>query len=109
MFKNNKYSNNNKKNNNNKTFHNNKHNNNNNKDVYSKVIRSGNRTYFFDVKKNRVNELYITITESKKQHSSNHAVNYKKYKLHLYKEDFSKFKDYLMEVLDFINKESQKK
>jgi superfamily II helicase len=74
------------------------------KDVYSKVIRSGNRTYFFDVKKNRLNELYITITESKKQYPQNGNVMYKKYKLHLYKEDFAKFQDSLSDVLNFIEK-----
>jgi hypothetical protein len=61
-------------------------------DLYSNAVRAGKRTYFFDVKATRSNELYLTITESKKrfdQQSGNFF--YEKHKLFLYQEDFDKF------------------
>ena len=36
-------------------------------DVYSKPIRAGKRTYFFDVKATKGNDYYLTITESKRK------------------------------------------
>ena len=70
-------------------------------EVYSKVIRAGKRTYFFDVKSTRNNDLYLTLTESKKS-SYNGEVNYQKHKIFLYKEDFEKFQDGLTEVIEKI-------
>lgn len=61
-------------------------------DLYSNTVRAGKRTYFFDVKATRSNELYLTITESKKrfdQQSGNFF--YEKHKIFLYREDFDKF------------------
>ena len=72
-----------------------------NDEVYSKVVRAGKRTYFFDVKSTRNNDLYLTLTESKKS-SRNGEVNFQKHKIFLYKEDFDKFKDGLCEALDKI-------
>jgi hypothetical protein len=37
-----------------------------NNEIYSKVVRAGKRTYFFDVKATKSEEFYITLTESKK-------------------------------------------
>jgi hypothetical protein len=67
-------------------------------DLYSNAVRAGKRTYFFDVKATRSNELYLTITESKKrfdQQSGNFF--YEKHKLFLYQEDFDKFINALKE------------
>jgi hypothetical protein len=70
-------------------------------DIFSKAVRAGKRTYFFDVKATRGNDLYLTITESKKQFK-NGEPSYEKHKLFLYKEDFEKFKDGLVETIDKI-------
>ncbi|MFA9390478.1 MAG: DUF3276 family protein [Prolixibacteraceae bacterium] len=71
-------------------------------EVYSKAVRAGKRTYFFDVKATRRNEYYLTITESKKRTDSNGHSFYEKHKIFLYKEDFEKFKDGLVEIVDYI-------
>lgn len=70
-------------------------------DIFSKAVRAGKRTYFFDVKSTRGNDLYLTITESKKQFKDG-VPTYEKHKLFLYKEDFEKFEDGLTEVLEKI-------
>lgn len=68
-------------------------------EVYSKSVRAGKRTYFFDIKATRGNDYYVTITESKKQ-LENGKNNFQKHKVFLYKEDFEKFIDGLQEVID---------
>ncbi|MEM9051521.1 MAG: DUF3276 family protein [Bacteroidota bacterium] len=70
-------------------------------DIFSKAVRAGKRTYFFDVKSTRGNDLYLTITESKKQFK-NGEPSYEKHKLFLYKEDFEKFQDGLSEAIEKI-------
>ncbi len=60
-------------------------------DVYSKAVRAGKRTYFFDVKSTRGRDLYLTITESKKHTNDDGSATYEKHKIFLYKEDFEKF------------------
>ena len=77
-----------------------------NNEVYSKVVRAGKRTYFFDVKSTKGNDLYITITESKKSFVDGRET-YQKHKIFLYKEDFEKFKDGLDDVVDKIGKLSE--
>lgn len=72
-------------------------------DVYSKAVRAGKRTYFFDVKATRGNDLYLTITESKKRYAENGDSYYEKHKLFLYKEDFDKFIDGLKDAIDEIH------
>lgn len=72
-----------------------------NDEVYSKVIRAGKRTYFFDVKSTRNDDLYLTITESKKT-THDGGASYQKHKIFLYKEDFEKFKDGLSDALGKI-------
>lgn len=72
-------------------------------DVFSKVIRAGKRTYFFDVKATKAGENFITITESKKRFSSDQGKFYfEKHKVFLYKEDFDKFEEGFNEVLEFV-------
>ena len=71
-------------------------------EIYSKVLRAGRRTYFFDVRETKASDYYLTITESKKFSSDDGTFFYKKHKIYLYKEDFSDFKEMLSEVMDFI-------
>lgn len=68
-------------------------------EVYSKKVRAGKRTYFFDVKATRSNDYYITVTESKKRLEDGVFV---KHKIFLYKEDFEKFAEGLKETTDYI-------
>lgn len=72
-------------------------------EIFSKAVRAGQRTYFFDVKTTRNEDKYITITESKRRFNEEEGkFFFEKHKLFLYKEDFEKFKDGLNEVVDFI-------
>ena len=72
-------------------------------EIYSRVIRAGKRTYFFDVKATRSGEQYLTITESKRRFNNEQGkFYYEKHKLFLYKEDFEKFSRGLGEVIEFI-------
>lgn len=68
-------------------------------EIYSKVVRAGKRTYFFDIKATKANDLYITLTESKKVYDEDGNDNFQKHKIFLYKEDFEKFKEGLDDVL----------
>jgi hypothetical protein len=70
--------------------------------IFSKAVRAGKRTYFFDVRATRRNEYYLTITESKKRIEQDGRFYYEKHKIFLYKEDFDKFADGLQEVVDYI-------
>lgn len=71
-------------------------------EIYSKVLRAGRRTYFFDVRATKAGDYYLTITESKKFTNEDGSYHYKKHKIYLYKEDFSEFKDILAEMTDYI-------
>lgn len=71
-------------------------------EIFSKAVRAGKRTYFFDVKATRRNDYYLTITESKKRFDQNGRYHFEKHKLFLYKEDFEKFAEGLTEVVDYI-------
>ncbi len=76
-------------------------------EIFSRAVRAGKRTYFFDVKATRSNEYYLTITESKRRFSNEQGkFLYEKHKLFLYKEDFDKFSDALKVVVDFIETEN---
>jgi|TARA_B110000858_G_scaffold160800_1_gene185082 hypothetical protein len=74
-------------------------------EIYSKSVRSGRRTYFFDVRSTRADDYYLTITESKRDFNEDGSPFYKKHKIYLYKEDFASFKDALSQVSEFIIKE----
>jgi hypothetical protein len=71
-------------------------------DVFSKPVRAGKRTYFFDVKATKGKDYYLTITESKRRMDSNGHFAYDKHKIFLYKEDFEKFAEGLEEVNQYI-------
>lgn len=71
-------------------------------DVFSKPVRAGKRTYFFDVKATKGNDYYLTITESKRRIEKDGRFAYDKHKIFLYKEDFEKFSQGLEEVIAYI-------
>lgn len=71
-------------------------------EVFSKAVRAGKRTYFFDVKSTKGNDLYLTVTESKKVFN-NGRETFQKHKIFLYKEDFEKFKEGFEEALARID------
>jgi len=76
--------------------------------VYSKSIKAGKRIYYLDVKKSRNEELFLAITESKKRvngFDQDATVTYEKHKIFLYKEDFNKFTEGLLDVIEFIKAE----
>jgi hypothetical protein len=71
--------------------------------VYSKKVRAGKRrTYFFDVRRTKGDDFYLTLTESTKKF---HGNGYERHKIFLYKEDFNRFKEGLDEVIDYIKTE----
>ncbi len=71
-------------------------------EIYSKVLRAGRRTYFFDVRSTKAGDYYLTVTESKKFTNDDGSFHYKKHKIYLYKEDFSAFRENLDEMMDYI-------
>ena len=74
-------------------------------EIFSKSVRAGRRTYFFDVRSTKAGDYYMTITESKRDFSEDGTPFYKKHKIYLYKEDFSSFEDALQQVSKYIIKE----
>jgi hypothetical protein len=74
-----------------------------NEEIFSKVVRAGKRTYFFDVKATRRDDFYLTITESKKRLGKEGKIFYEKHKIFLYKEDFEKFSEGLKNAVEFID------
>ncbi len=71
--------------------------------VYSKKVRAGKRrTYFFDVRRTKGDDYYLTLTESTKKLHNNH---YERHKIFLYKEDFNRFLSSLEEVISHIKTE----
>lgn len=71
-------------------------------EIYSKVLRAGRRTYFFDVRSTKADDYYLTVTESKKFTHDDGSFHYKKHKIYLYKEDFTAFKEILDEMMEYI-------
>lgn len=71
-------------------------------EIFSKVLRAGRRTYFFDVRATKADDYYLTITESKKFTNADGSFHYKKHKIYLYKEDFEGFSEILTEMTNYI-------
>jgi Protein of unknown function (DUF3276) len=71
-------------------------------EIFSKVLRAGRRTYFFDVRATKADDYYITITESKKFTEEDGSYHFKKHKIYLYKEDFVAFTEILEEMTDYV-------
>lgn len=75
-------------------------------DIFSKAVRAGKRTYFFDVKATKSNQYYLTITESKRRFNPDQGkFFYEKHKIFLYQEDFEKFMDGMKSAVGFIEAE----
>ena len=74
-------------------------------EIFSKTMRAGRRTYFFDVRSTKAGDYYLTLTESKKFTNDDGSYHYKKHIIYLYKEDFSEFSSNLSEMTDYIIKE----
>lgn len=76
--------------------------------VFSQSIKAGKRIYYLDVKKNRKDEMFLAITESKKivtGEGDDSQVSFEKHKIFLYKEDFDKFMAGLQQAIRFIEEE----
>ena len=71
-------------------------------EIFSKILRAGRRTYFFDVRSTKAGDYYLPLTESKKFTDEDGSFHFKKHKIYLYKEDFTEFKKILDETTDFI-------
>ena len=71
-------------------------------EIFSRPVRAGKRTYFLDVKSTRGDDLYLTITESKKRFKDDGTFFFEKHKIFLYKEDFEKFTEGLNDAIQFI-------
>lgn len=72
-------------------------------DLFSKAVRAGKRTYFFDVKTTKNDEKYLTITESKRRFDNDqNRFFYEKHKIFLYKEDFQKVSKALGDAINYI-------
>jgi hypothetical protein len=71
-------------------------------EIFSKVLRAGRRTYFFDVRATKAGDYYLTLTESKKFSNEDGSFHYKKHKIYLYKEDFTAFAEILNEMMQFV-------
>lgn len=74
-------------------------------EIFSKVLRAGRRTYFFDVRATKAGDYYLTITESKKFTNDDGSYHYKKHKIYLYKEDFVEFENILNEMTQYVIEE----
>ena len=76
--------------------------------VFSQSIKAGKRIYYLDVKKNRKDEMFLAITESKKivmGEGDDSQVSFEKHKIFLYKEDFEKFMNGLQQAIGFIQEQ----
>ena len=71
-------------------------------EIFTKVLKAGRRTYFFDVRETKAGDYYLTITESKKNFNENGEPSFEKHKIYLYKEDFRNFQEMFKESTDFI-------
>ena len=70
-------------------------------EIFTERVRAGKRTYFFDVKRSKSDDHYVTITESTKRLNG----GYDRHKVFLYKEDFNRFLESLQETIDYFKKE----
>ena len=74
--------------------------------VYSQAVKAGKRIYYLDVKRNKRDELFLSITESKKLVSGegiDATFSFEKHKIFLYQEDFSKFIGALSQAISYIH------
>lgn len=71
--------------------------------VYSNRVRAGKRrTYFFDVRRTKGDDFYLTLTESTKRFNDD---GYERHKIFLYKEDFNRFIAGLEDAINYVKTE----
>lgn len=73
--------------------------------LFSRTVKAGQRIYYIDVKRNRRDEMYLCVTESKKMLSGDSEmpqVSFEKHKIFLFPEDFGKFREALGEAFGFV-------
>lgn len=75
--------------------------------VFTRLVKAGKRTYFFDVKATRNGDFYLTVTESKKRFSDDGRFTFEKHKIFVYREDFDKFTEALRETFDYIQSQPE--
>jgi hypothetical protein len=76
--------------------------------LFSRTVKAGQRIYYIDVKQNKKDEMYLSITESKKMYSGTPEmpqISYEKHKVFLFREDFGKFKEALQQAFSFVENE----
>ena len=71
-------------------------------EIFTKVLKAGRRTYFFEVRETKAGDYYLTITESKKNFNESGEATFEKHKIYLYKEDFKSFLEMFNESTNFI-------
>ena len=76
-----------------------------NNEIFSKALRAGRRTYFFDIRGTKAGDYYLTIKESKKFTHDDGSSHYQKHKIYLYKEDFNAFREILDEMTSYVFEE----
>ena len=68
--------------------------------IYSNRVKAGRRrTYFFDVRKTKGDDYYITLTESTRKFNGE---GYNRHKIFLYKEDFNRFLEGLQDAVNHV-------
>jgi len=73
-------------------------------DIFSRIVKAGKRTYFFDVKATRKDQFFLIVTESKKNFDpQSNQYSYEKHKIFIFHEDLEKFRNALQEVVDYVN------
>ena len=71
--------------------------------IYSNRVKAGRRrTYFFDVRKTKGDDYYITLTESTRKFNGE---GYSRHKIFLYKEDFNRFLEGLQDAVNHVKSE----
>ena len=72
------------------------------KELISKQIKAGKRTYFFDMKETRYGEHYLVIAESKRRFDEEKGhFSYEKHKIFLHVQDLEKFSSCFNEMLSY--------
>ena len=72
--------------------------------LFSKSVKAGKRIYYIDVKRDRHDELYLSLTESKRVKEGTEELRpvFEKHKIFLYREDFTKFANRLNEAINYV-------
>jgi hypothetical protein len=70
--------------------------------IFTKSVRAGKRTYYFDVKETKNGERYVTLTERKRRYNADGSYKVEKHKIFLYREDFEDFADALDDIIEFV-------